>query len=105
MILAFSFGHSTRRFNARAHRERNELLHGHALLADNHETRDDPEPKLRSDEPPPVDALAKERIDQVQHAAQQSGPQNGGNDTAKKNRMARNHRQHCAVKKADEERK
>src|SRR5271156_925096 len=102
-ILALPLGPCFSTFDARAHREGNELFDGDALLAGDDEASNNAEAKLRSDEPPPIDALAEERIDEIQHAMKQAGPKNGSNESAQENWVARDHRQHGAIEKADED--
>jgi len=101
-VLGFAFVHGAGGFDAGADGEGDELCDGDAALTSNDETGNNAESELGSDEPDPVDAFTEKRIDEIEHTVQETGPKNGSNNTAEKNGVTRDHGEHGAIKKADE---
>jgi hypothetical protein len=93
--------HGAGGFDAGADGEGDELCDGDTALTNNDETGNNTESELGSDEPDPIYAFTEERIDEIEHTVQETGPKNGSNNTAEKNGVARDHGEHGAVKKAD----
>ena len=96
--------HGAGSFDASTDGEGDELFDRDAMLTSDDETSNDTESELGSDEPDPVDAFTEERIDEIKHTAQETGPENRSNNTAKKNGAARNHGEHGPIKETDENR-
>src|SRR5580698_7381536 len=74
-----------------------------AGLAGNNQAGHNAKRKLRGDEPPPIDFLVEQRVEQSHDAVEQSRPKNRRNNSTQQDRATRKHGQHGAVQKTDEQ--
>ena len=95
-LLAFSFVHVRGASMPARTANGMRLPRGTRSWRDNHESRDNAEADLRNDEPEPVDALVEQRIDDAQHAVDQTGPQNRARSARRAESACAEHRQHRA---------